>query len=71
MQPLIPITGLLVLTVLILSGFTASTKAQEVSIPDPGLNGAIRAALNKPVGPLTEQDLLSVTFLNAVTQNGT
>jgi formylglycine-generating enzyme required for sulfatase activity len=39
--------------------------AQEVSVPDSGLNAAIRAALQKPVGPLTEQDLLSLTNLSA------
>ena len=38
---------------------------QEVSVPDPGLNAAIRATLQKPAGPLTEQDLLSLTNLNA------
>ena len=42
-----------------------SSRAQEVSIPDPGLNAAILAALQKPSGPLTEQDLLSLTNLNA------
>ena len=39
--------------------------AQEVSIPDPGLNVAIRQALQKPSGPLTESDLLSLTNLSA------
>jgi len=42
-----------------------STCAQEVSIPDPGLDAAIRQALQKPSGPLTEQDLLSLTLLSA------
>jgi hypothetical protein len=36
------------------------------SIPDPGLNAAIRDALRKPVGPLTAQDLMSLTNLSAV-----
>jgi hypothetical protein len=44
----------------------ASTSAQEVSIPDPGLNSSIRDALQKPVGPLTGQDLLGLTALNAI-----
>ena len=39
--------------------------AQEVNIPDPGLNAAIRDALQKPIGPLTETGLLSLTALNA------
>src|SRR6266536_1009044 len=59
----------LVLTLLALTSFVHSTLAQEVSIPDPGLNAAIRAALQKPVGPLTEQDLLSLTNLNARNQS--
>ncbi len=54
-----------IIPTLILTGFIVSTQAQEVSIPDPGLNAAIRAALQKPAGPLTEQDLLSLTVLNA------
>ncbi len=39
--------------------------AQEVAIPDPGLNAAVRTALQKPVGPLTDQDLLSLNLLSA------
>src|SRR5258706_11401146 len=54
---------------LILITLTVSTHAQEVSIPDPGLNAAIRAALQKPFGPLTEQDLLNLTNLNARSGN--
>src|SRR6266567_8486158 len=54
---------------LVLAGFIVSTHAQEVTIPDPGLNAAIRAALQKPFGPLTEQDLLSLTNLNASRRN--
>ena len=33
----------LVLTVLVLASLVASTRAHEVSIPDPGLSAAIRA----------------------------
>ncbi len=50
---------------LLLSGFVSPACAQTVSIPDPALNAAIRQALQKPTGPLTQQDLLSLTSLNA------
>jgi hypothetical protein len=53
-----------VLTLAIASVLTTA-RAQEVFIPDPGLNTAIRDALAKPTGPLTEADLLSLTFLSA------
>ena len=39
--------------------------AQEVSVPDASLDAAIRDALQKPSGPLTQQDLLSLTNLQA------
>jgi len=42
-------------------GFILTTAAQEVSILDPGLNSAVREALQKPTGPLTDADLLSLT----------
>ena len=64
-----PIMRPLVLIVLGLITFVASVLAQEVSIPDPGLNDAIRAALRKPSGPLTDQDLLSLTNLDASNRN--
>jgi len=69
MKTLIPLIRPLVPTLLALTSFVASTLAQEVSIPDPGLNAAIREALQKPSGPLTEQDLLSLTNLNARNRN--
>jgi internalin A len=53
------------LTLLILTSSVATTLAQDVSIPDPGLNAAIRDAMQKPFGPLTEQDLLSLINLDA------
>jgi hypothetical protein len=59
----------LVLTMLVLTGFDASIFAQVVSIPDAGLNAAVREALQKPIGLLTEQDLLSLTNLNAIDRN--
>ena len=58
-----------ILTVLVLAGFITSARAQEVSIPDPGLNAAIREALQKPNGPLTEQDLLSLINLDGRNRN--
>ena len=54
----------LLLVALIASGLTV-VRAQEVSIPDPGLNAAIRDALQIPSVPLTEQDLLTLTNLSA------
>jgi len=48
----------------LLISLMATAQAQEVSIPDLGLNAAIRDALQKPTGPLTEQDMLSLTNLD-------
>jgi PKD repeat protein len=48
---------------------TTNTPPTEVSIPDPGLNAAIRQALQKPAGALTAQDLLSLTNLDASGRN--
>src|SRR5881296_1381948 len=69
MKTIIHVIRLFILTVLVLTSFIVSTRAQEASIPDPGLNAAIRAALQKPFGPLTEQDLLSLTNLDASRRN--
>jgi len=57
------------LIALTLIGHAAPTLAQEVSISDPGLNAAIRAALQKPTGRLTETDLLVFDYLSAVVSN--
>lgn len=54
---------------LALASFITSTAAQTVSIPDPGLDAAVRETLQKPAGPLTQQDLLNLTFLNAHDRN--
>src|SRR5947209_14715094 len=54
---------------LALAGSLACAAAQDVAIPDPGLNAAIRSTLQKPTGPLTELDLLSLTNLNAPDRN--
>jgi internalin A len=51
---------------LVVASFVTNVLTQEVSIPDPGLNAAIRETLAKPAGPLTVQDLLSLTNLNAM-----
>ncbi|HTI68663.1 MAG TPA: SUMF1/EgtB/PvdO family nonheme iron enzyme [Candidatus Limnocylindria bacterium] len=59
----------ILLIVLALASFVSSTVAQEVSIPDPRLNAVIRATLQKPDGPLTQQDLLGLTNLTAISQN--
>jgi len=42
---------------------------QEVNIPDVNLESALRAALNKPIGVLTDVDLASLTSLNANGRN--
>src|SRR5262249_26692938 len=54
-----------IIPVLTLTGFMLSARAQGVSVPDPGLNIAIRETLQKPSGQLTPQDLLSLASLNA------
>jgi formylglycine-generating enzyme required for sulfatase activity len=54
------------LTLLVLTNFIASLPAQEVSIPDPNFNAVIRATLGKPVGPITQQDMLGLTNLSAI-----
>ncbi len=41
----------------------------DVSIPDPGLESAIREALQKPTGSLTRDDLLGLTTLDAGRRN--
>jgi len=71
MKTIVPLIRPLVLTLLVLVSFVASTLAQSVSIPDPELNDAIRETLQKPFGPLTEQDLLNLTILNACCRNVT
>src|SRR5258708_12472066 len=58
-----------VVQVLFLASFLTSALGQDVSIPDPGLNAAIRDTLGKPSGPLSQPDLLSLTNLNASRRN--
>ncbi len=69
MKTTVHVTQPLVLSLLILVSFAASSLAQEVSIPDPGLNAAVREALQIPTGPLTEQDMLNLTVLEARGRN--
>lgn len=54
---------------LVLAGFMPAAFTQTVTLPDPGLNAAVREALQKPAGPLTRQDLLGLTVLNAHDRN--
>src|ERR1044071_3153933 len=63
-------TVLRVVQALFFAGLLAPVLAQDVSIPDPGLDAAIRAALQKPFGPLNEQDMLSLANLDASRRNG-
>src|SRR4051812_23990651 len=58
-----------VIQVLLITNFTPTIPAQDVQIPDPGLNAAVRAALGKGSGPITVQDMLSLTNLNARGRN--
>src|SRR5215813_7170476 len=60
-----------IVRILALMGLILSSQAQEVVIPDPGLDAAIREALQKSNGPLTETDLLALTNLNASSRNVT
>ena len=69
MKTIIYINRPLVLTLLVVASFVTTTRAQEVQIPDPGLNAAIRAALLKPSGPLSQQDMLDLTVLSARSRN--
>jgi len=58
-----------VLSFFVLITFAASCAGQEIFIPDPGLNTAIRQTLQKPIGPLSQQDLLTLTNLDASNRN--
>src|SRR5438477_13161429 len=54
-----------ILALLLALGAALPGHGHEVSISDPGLNAAVREALQKPSGPLTQQDLLALTQLSA------
>lgn len=59
----------LAVALLVVVKASLSSPAQEVFIPDPDLNAAIRVVLGKPIGPLTQLDLLNLTNLNACCRN--
>ena len=69
MKSVFTVVRRLVLSLLVLANCTASLQAQEVSIPDPNLNAAIREVLQKPNGPLTQTDMLGLTNLGAIFRN--
>jgi Leucine Rich repeats (2 copies) len=60
-----------IFALLVCAFFVIPTAAQEIFIPDPDLNAAIREALQKPAGPITQQDMLNLTELNACCRNVT
>jgi len=62
-------TILYLVAILALTGIMVPAHAQQVSIPDPELNDAIRQTLQKFSGPLTEQDMLQLTTLSACCRN--
>ena len=45
--------------------FVPTAEAVDVDIPDPGLEAAIRAALGKPTGTITDTDLEGLSSLHA------
>src|ERR1043165_4891140 len=51
------------------ANFGQDASTNEVSIPDAGLNAAVREALGKAVGALTRQDLVALTNLDAPSRN--
>jgi formylglycine-generating enzyme required for sulfatase activity len=55
-------------SLLVLGGSLIATHAQ-ISIPDPGLNAAVRETLGKPAGLFTQSDMLSLTNLEAPNRN--
>jgi formylglycine-generating enzyme required for sulfatase activity len=65
MKIIFQLVRVVALIVVALSSRAVSTQAQLVFIPDPNLTAAIREALHKPDGTLSEQDLLSLTELAA------
>src|SRR5206468_5913483 len=69
MKTLLSVRQPLLRVLLFLTSFILSTHGAVVTIPDPGLNAAIREALGIPTAPLTDQDLLGLTFLSAGSRN--
>src|SRR5690349_16463086 len=68
MNTIVSISRPFVLILLFLISITSWSWAQEVSIPDPKLNAAVRQVLGKPAGPVTQQDMLGLTNFGAVFQ---
>lgn len=58
-----------IVATMVLTSFIASGLAQELSIPDSGLDASVRQALEKPKGALSAQDLLSLTNPDASQRN--
>jgi hypothetical protein len=54
---------------LVLTSPATSAQAIDVAVSDPNLNAAIHEALQKPSGPLSVADLLSLTNLEACCRN--
>ena len=46
-------------------GIVGGVCGDEVNFPDPNLEAAIREAINKPEGPITDEDLAGLTELDA------
>src|SRR5215831_14324554 len=69
MKTILSIRQPLFRVLLFLMSFTVATHGAVVTIPDPGLNAAIREALGIPTAPLTDQDLLGLTSLSAGGRN--
>jgi len=59
---------LAVAAVLTWTGFANVGLGQEVLLTDPALNAVVRAELQKPAGPLTQQDFLNLTNLTAISR---
>src|SRR5262245_18639957 len=59
----------LVVALLAVAGVFSTSRAQEISITDAGLDAAIRAELNKPTGIISATDILTLTNLDASRRN--
>ena len=44
---------------------SVSASAAVINFPDPGLEAAIRDAIEKPTGDIHDTDLIRLTFLDA------
>lgn len=60
---------LIILTLLAGAALLSAAPARAVTIADPGLEGALRAQLDKPQGPITEADMQTLTLLDASNRN--